>query len=238
MLTMVSHGILVADADMAGLLELFQHASGFGVRGVLPWTINFPAFHYCAYMRKILLLGVVFVIGGLLAIAGCRTSRSGYESAPYTVVRSDGDFELRDYPVLKVVETAMRDGGSGGSFNRLFRYITGGNDAGKKIAMTTPVFMAGGESTMAFVMPADLGKVPPPMDESVTIREMPAGRFAVLRFSGVRSPQQEAEHLELLKTWVASQHLKVSTAPVYGYFDPPWTPSFLRRNEVMLRFDQ
>ena len=21
----------------------------------------------------------------------------------------------------------------------------------------------------------------------------------------------------------------------YGYFDPPWTPSFLRRNEVMLR---
>ena len=23
--------------------------------------------------------------------------------------------------------------------------------------------------------------------------------------------------------------------PVYGYFDPPWMPSFLRRNEVMLR---
>jgi uroporphyrinogen decarboxylase len=23
-----------------------------------------------------------------------------------------------------------------------------------------------------------------------------------------------------------------------GYFDPPWTPSLLRRNEVMLRVDQ
>ena len=23
--------------------------------------------------------------------------------------------------------------------------------------------------------------------------------------------------------------------PIYGYFDPPWTPAFLRRNEVMLR---
>ena len=189
-------------------------------------------------MRKILLLVVIVVIGALLAIAGCRTSRSGYKSAPYTVVRSEGDFELRDYPALKVVETAMNDGGSGGSFNRLFRYITGGNDAGKKIAMTTPVFMGGGESTMAFVMPADLGKVPQPTDGSVIIRELPAGRFAVLRFSGARSSQQETEHLDRLKAWVADQHLKVSTAPVYGYFDPPWTPPLLRRNEVMLRVDQ
>ena len=189
-------------------------------------------------MRKILLLVVVFVIGVLLAIAGCRTSRSGYKSAPYRVVRTDGNFELRDYPALKVVETAMKDGGSGGSFNRLFRFLTGGNDAGKKIAMTTPVFMAGGESTMAFVMPADLGKVPQPMDGSVTVREMPAGRFAVLRYSGARSPQQEAEHLERLNAWVADQRLKVSAAPVYAYFDPPWTPPFLRRNEVMLRVEK
>ncbi|MEI6278156.1 MAG: heme-binding protein [Verrucomicrobiae bacterium] len=188
-------------------------------------------------MRKILLLVVILVIGALLAIAGCRTSRSGYKSAPYTVVRSDGDFELRDYPVLKVVETTMKDGGSGGSFNRLFRFITGGNDDGKKIAMTTPVFMAGGESTMAFVMPADLRKVPQPTDGSVTVREMPAGRFAVLRYSGERSLQQEAEHLERLKAWVAAQGLNVSAAPVYAYFDPPWTPPFLRRNEVMLCVD-
>ena len=189
-------------------------------------------------MRKIFLLFVILVLGALLAVAGRRTSRSGYKSAPYSVVRSDGDFELRDYPALKVVETTMRDGGSGGSFNRLFRFITGANDAGKKIAMTTPVFMAGGESTMAFVMPADLGKVPQPTDVSVTVREMSAGRFAVLRFSGERSLQQEAEHLERLKAWVAAQHLNVSAAPVYGYFDPPWTPAFLRRNEVMLRVDQ
>jgi len=185
-----------------------------------------------------LLLAVFVVIGTLLAIAGCRTSRSGYKSAPYTVVRSEGDFELRDYPALKLVETTMKDGGSGGSFNRLFRFITGGNDAGKKISMTTPVFMAGGESTMAFVMPADLEKVPQPTDGSVTVREMPAGRFAVLRYSGARSVQQETEHLECLKAWVADQHLNASATPVYGYFDPPWTPPFLRRNEVMLRIDQ
>ena len=50
--------------------------------------------------------------------------------------------------------------------------------------MTAPVFMAGGESTMAFAMPEDLGKVPRPTDSLVTVRQLHAGRFAVLRFSG------------------------------------------------------
>jgi hypothetical protein len=27
------------------------------------------------------------------------------------------------------------------------------------------------------------------------------------------------------------------SSPVYGYFDPPWTPAFLRRNEVMLQIE-
>jgi len=34
-----------------------------------------------------------------------------------------------------------------------------------------------------------------------------------------------------------SKALGVLPPPVYGYFDPPWTPAFLRRNEVMLRTD-
>jgi len=105
------------------------------------------------------LLILVVVIG--LALAGCQHTRAGYESAPYKVVRSDGKFELRDYPALTVVETPMaadsRDGGDG-SFMRLFRFITGGNEARQKIAMTTPVFMSGSESnaTMAFVIPAKM----------------------------------------------------------------------------------
>lgn len=189
-------------------------------------------------MKTLISLFVILVIGMLLAFAGCRASRSSYKSAPYVVVRADGNTELRDYPSLTVVETTMKDGGAGGSFNRLFRFITGGNESGQKIAMTTPVFMSGGENTMAFVMPGDLRNVPRPNDASITVRELPAGRFAVLRFSGGRSQRQEEESLTRLKAWVESQGFKVSTVPIYGYFDPPWTPSFLRRNEVMLRLDQ
>jgi DNA gyrase inhibitor GyrI len=134
-----------------------------------------------------------------------------------------------------------RDSGMNGSFNRLFKFITGGNESKEKIAMTTPVFMTGDESnaTMAFVMPANCSaeKVPKPVDSSVKVRELPAGRYAVMRFSGGRNAKNERKALDQLKQWMASGRIAELSPPVYGYFDPPWTPTFLRRNEVMLRTD-
>lgn len=183
----------------------------------------------------------ILALAAALIMAGCKASRAGYESAPYKVVRSSGHFEVRDYAALRIVETPMTGGGSGadGSFNRLFRFITGANEGKQKIAMTTPVFMSGNDAnaTMAFVLPAKFqkGEVPRPKDGSLRVRELEAGRFAVLQYSGRRSASQEAATLEQLKTWMASEGMKVLSPPVYGYFDPPWTPGFIRRNEVMLR---
>jgi len=179
-------------------------------------------------------------LAGLVA-TGCGIVRAGYESAPYQVVRANGKFELRDYPALTVVETPMARGsnGSEGSFNRLFRFISGGNETKQKIAMTTPVFLSGGDTnaTMAFVLPAKLkrAEVPRPSDESVKVRQLAAGRFAVLRYSGGRNATEEAESLEQLRAWVKAEGLMEISPPVHGYFDPPWTPAFMRRNEVMLR---
>jgi hypothetical protein len=176
-----------------------------------------------------------------LALAGCKTNRSGYDSAPYQVVRAAGNFEIREYPALTVVDTPMAPNGNSanGGFNRLFRFITGSNEAKQKIAMTTPVFMSGNGSnaTMAFVMPAKLtaAQVPKPSDGALTVRELEAGRFAVLRYSGGRNAGKESAVLNRLRSWMEGEGLKSVSEPVYGYFDPPWTPAFLRRNEVMLR---
>lgn len=134
-----------------------------------------------------------------------------------------------------------RDSGMNVGFNRLFKFITGGNESKQKIAMTTPVFMTGNESntTMAFVMPVKFTaeKVPQPVDATVKVRELPAGRFAVMRFSGGRSAKNEKQALDQLKHWMAVERMTELSPPMYGYFDPPWTPTFLRRNEVMLRID-
>lgn len=179
--------------------------------------------------------------GEVLSVAVGQTTGASSESVPYKTVRSDGRFELRDYPALTVIKTPMPGGSPSGdgSFMRLFRFISGENQAHEKIAMTTPVMMSGSESnaTMMFVLPAKLTaeNVPKPADSLVRVQTLPAGRFAVLRFSGERDPRTEAAVLKELKTWMATEGLPVSSPPVYGYFDPPWTLGALRRNEVMLR---
>ena len=191
-------------------------------------------------MKRMWLWIFIAIVGVGLLVAGCQATRAGYESAHYKVAQSDGKFELRDYPALTVVETPMADpNGSDGSFMRLFRFITGANEGKQKIAMTTPVFMSGSSTnlTMAFVLPAKLktASVPKPADGALTVRELPAGRFAVLRFSGGRNAKNESETLARLQSWLELERLPALSGPVYGYFDPPWTPAFLRRNEVMLR---
>ena len=182
---------------------------------------------------------IVLGLTGLVALAfcGCAAVRAGYKSAPYQVIRTDGTFELRDYPELVLVET--RSQGADNSFMRLFHYIGGQNAAAQKISMTTPVFMAGENTnaTMAFVLPANMPmeSAPRPADPGVSLKTVPAGRFAVLRFSGGRSTEHETSAMARLQAWLGRQHLTATGGPVYGYFDPPWTPSFLRRNELMLR---
>jgi DNA gyrase inhibitor GyrI len=189
-------------------------------------------------MKTILIVSVA-ALTMLAVVVGCRTSRSAYATAPFKRERSSGKFELRDYPTLTLVETPMTDADGSSGFGRLFRYITGRNVGAQKIAMTTPVFMSGDENhaAMAFIMPASLktDQVPQPTDKSISVREIPAGHFAVLSFSGGRNAKNEAEALAQLKIWMTAEGMSVLSSPVFAYFDPPWTPAFLRRNEVMLR---
>jgi DNA gyrase inhibitor GyrI len=193
-------------------------------------------------MKPVSLPLLLLLIAAALALTGCQLTRAGYESAPYTVAQADGKFELRDYPALTVVETPMTAGqrdGRDGSFMRLFRFIGGSNDGKQKIAMTTPVYMSGTDAapTMAFVLPATIktAEAPKPADGAVAVRELPPGRFAVLRYTGGRNAEKEAESLARLRAWMETQRLPALSPPVFGYFDPPFTPPFLRRNEVMLR---
>ena len=83
-----------------------------------------------------MILFVIRLLGAGSISVGCQTTQSGYESAPYKVVRTDGKFELRDYPSLAVVETPMAASGNRDdeSFMRLFHFISGGNEAKQKTA--------------------------------------------------------------------------------------------------------
>lgn len=187
-------------------------------------------------MKSLIILSALVTAAGLFC-AGCAAVRAGYASAPYKTLRREGDFELRDYPALTLAETSLRE--SDGSFMRLFHFIGGQNAAKQRIAMTTPVIMGGTgtNATMAFVMPASASEssIPQPTEPAVVIKTLPSGTFAVLRFSGRRNQANEANAVNRLAGWLAQEKLSPIESPLFAYFDPPWTPAFLCRNEVMFR---
>lgn len=185
-------------------------------------------------MSRVALISILAVTATVaIAVTGCQATRAGYETAPYQVVRRDGAVEIRTYPPLRIAETPT----GGDDFMRLFRYISGGNSAEQKIAMTTPVFMNAedrSERSMAFVLPATLTAPPSPKNDRVTVREVAGGTFAVVRFHGARQTAEGAAATRL-KAWLSAQAITPLERPKFAYFDPPWTPGFLRRNEVMVR---
>jgi DNA gyrase inhibitor GyrI len=154
------------------------------------------------------------------------------------VAEKDGDVELRNYPQLTVAQTAGTGADAEGAFMRLFRYIRGNNGDGAKIEMTTPLFMDRGEKSteMSFVMPKAVAAIgaPAPKAAGVTVSKRSAGRYAVLRFTGSRSRQNEQGAVGKLREWMKARGVKESGVPTFAYFDPPWTPGPMRRNEVML----
>ena len=170
------------------------------------------------------------------------TSRAATETPDYTVIRTDEKFEIRDYPALTVASTPMNEEGMNGGFGQLFRFITGSNEGAEKIEMTSPVLIATAKEkkTMSFIMPKKAVEkgVPKPAGESVTLSKVEAGRFAVLRFSGGRTAENEQAAMEKLTAWLEAQKIPGKGHPSFAYYDPPWTPVFMRRNEVMIRIGQ
>ena len=176
----------------------------------------------------------------LAVIAFGRYGRGGYESPEYRVVVDEGSFQVREYPSMVLATTPMSGpGGEDKSFMRLFRYISGGNAAGAKISMTTPVFMSGeGEGgRMGFVVPRELAAkgAPAATGPDIRIEPMPGGRFAAYRFSGRRDPEAYEAARRKLESWIREQGLQAGGPPIVAGYDPPFIPPFLRRNEVLFR---
>ncbi len=188
-------------------------------------------------------LGIAVFIVALAFVGWKLTARGAYESAEYTVLKSDGAFELREYPDLMMATTNMKfqNQGGDGSFGRLFQYISGSNEEKQKVAMTTPVFMEpetqDSQGQMGFVIPKKVasGNIPQPANGKVELTKRLGGQFAVIRFSGRLNPEIIEQQQSKLRGWIDGQDLAADgEAEVAGY-DPPWTPGPLRRNELLIR---
>jgi len=165
------------------------------------------------------------------------------EQQRYQVVRESGGFELREYEPHVLAEVRVRgafESAGSTAFRPLVSYIGGRNASGQKIAMTAPVIQApdatGTEHEVAFVMPAGstLAAMPEPTDAGVSMREVGTELVAAVRFSGRWSEGVFAERSAALLGWVRDEGLEPTGPPRFARYDPPWTPWFLRRNEVLI----
>ena len=182
------------------------------------------------------------------------------EEPEYQVVRELAGIELRQYAAYAVAEVVVAGpaGEAGGqAFPILAAYIFGKNKGGRKFEMTVPVTQtvepvklemtapvtqtaARGGFIVQFVLPKGVtaATAPEPEDPRVQLREVPPSQVAVIRFSGFWSESNYKEHLVKLQEALRAASLRWEGEPVYSRYNAPFTPWFMRRNEIWLHLTQ
>lgn len=203
-----------------------------------------------------------------LAVAGCsvfgiRTA----EEPPFQTVGRVGEVELRSYAPRLAAEVVVPGGevsARGVGFSALAGYIFRGNRGRETIAMTAPVAQSGAQSgahspeTIAMTAPVDQAagpdgtwrirffmpagrtreSLPEPNDSAVRLVEVPAQTVAVLRYTGVASPEAVRDADARLLAGLAGSGWRAVGAPFQWFYDPPWTLPPLRRNEAVVAVER
>lgn len=180
---------------------------------------------------------------------------SDVELPKYKVNSSSGNIEMREYLPMIIAEVEVK-GERKQAINEGFRlladYIFGNNKAQQEIAMTAPVQQheslkiamtapvqqqpADGSWKISFVMPSEysIKTLPLPNNSKVTLKEIPASQFIVIRFRGMNTDENIAKNMKQLKQHIEDNHIQTKNAPKYAFYNPPWTLPFMRRNEIMI----
>ena len=157
----------------------------------------------------------------------------GYETQKYEVVKKLNEFEVRFYPpVMKAKVSA------GGNFSRLFKYISGNNEQGEKISMTTPVQMTNQDNvnTMEFVLPSKYSEdnFAVPKDKNITVYSSDPGHFAAITYGGYSNTEKVKKYHSLLLKKLRESNLEIiNSKPVVLSYNSPYKV-FNRRNEVLV----
>ena len=203
---------------------------------------------------------ILLLLLTIIPLTSCSVFGVGdYEEPNYTVILEEDNFQVRKYSSTLVAQTTTlgnyKETSSQG-FERLAGYIFGENIAKEKISMTTPVLREkqsekiemttpvyqqqdDSEWTMTFVLPSKytLETAPTPLNNNVTIRELPGHKVATLSFSGKMNEASMNEHIKILENWIKEKEFSVIGMAYSAAYDPPWTLPMLRRNEIHIQIN-
>ena len=205
---------------------------------------------------KILLIILVLLFG--LWIFFTWYSVRGLEEPKYTVLEKRDGYEIREYAWYLVAEVTvewdMRTALNSG-FRKLAGYIFWGNTRNSSIAMTTPVLdivktseqiamttpvldtsSSNWNHVIAFTLPSQytLENLPVPNDTSVTFRQVPKTRRAVLTYSWYATESRVEAKKKLLIQKISIDGILAKGPVISAQYNPPLSFPLLRRNEVMV----
>lgn len=196
----------------------------------------------------LVVLATIWTIGSWLFVRNI-------EQPAYTVVEKRIGYEIRDYAPYIVAEVEVT-GSRNESLNQWFRlladYIFWNNTKSAPIAMTAPVAESssepvamtapvmeegsGGTRRVTFSMPSKytLATLPKPNNAAVNLREVPAERMAVLRFSWYATDSRVARLQSDLVDALKRDGVQTLWMPAYAGYNPPFSAPWIQRHEVMV----
>ena len=210
-------------------------------------------------MRKpAFMIVIVLIILGIIWIVYSYFSVRGIEHPKYTVLKKQHEYEIREYDSYLVAEVAVQGTQKESirrGFKKLFDYISGNNsrqesikmtapvtqqqqeDTSERIAMTAPVMQEQKEDAylVSFMMPSNytLDSIPTPNDPSVTVVLKDRRKMGVIRFAGYAPEETIIIKQARLKESLRADGYQILSSAHMAFYNPPWTPPFMRRNEVM-----
>jgi len=201
-----------------------------------------------------------FVLARVLLLLGITFSSfaTAIEKPEYEVILVDGALEYRRYESYIIAETKIlavenwKDASNEG-FRRLFDYISGDNNGEEKIAMTAPVQQSklqaeevqfsqaepladGSGWKVGFMLPSSysMTDAPVPEDKRIELRVVPKKLVAAIRYSGRWTTRNFDKHESRLMLALAEQGIEVLGLPETAFYNPPFVPPFMRRNEILV----
>jgi hypothetical protein len=203
---------------------------------------------------KPIVLGSGVILAGWIAW-GLYSSRSA-KSVPYEQLHTLDGVELRHYPQTILAETTAST--ERAAFRRLFEYISGANQTDESISMTAPVATQDGESiamtapvrsattdgsddvTLGFYLPSEYkpDTAPEPTDSDVDLVIEPPKTVAVDRFSWITPDWRVRRRTRKLRSTLEREGIEPIGDPTLLRYNDPWTPPFMRRNEIAVEIKE
>lgn len=204
-------------------------------------------------------LAMIIVAGAIVLVPPLARGNGGTEGPVYSVVKEDGNVEIRDYQgyiTARVKVSSDYNSALYSGFMKLFNYISGQNTnrsrikmtvpvtqeqapASEKIPMTAPVTsekVKNNEYVVSFIMPGQytLDTLPEPRDNSITFKKIEPHRAAVIKFSGRMNEDLADIKIVELKEWLDKNNLEPKSNFIMAQYNPPWIPGFMRKNEIIV----